>query len=128
MAYVPPHRRAKSSSKPETPPHSVNKVYKYPARDDDAARSNVFIWFPVDEHVNPPANVQLDFKPFAGRSFPHLEDKKLYTISVNPNPVDGNTLKPLRNCILLVFRVFFVSFQLFWSFKVMLKQRLLCLV
>ncbi|XP_057859173.1 uncharacterized protein LOC131068001 isoform X2 [Cryptomeria japonica] len=88
MAYVPPHRRAKSSSKPETPPHSVNKVYKYPARDDDAARSNVFIWFPVDEHVNPPANVQLDFKPFAGRSFPHLEDKKLYTISVNPNPVD----------------------------------------
>ncbi|XP_057859175.2 uncharacterized protein LOC131068003 isoform X1 [Cryptomeria japonica] len=83
MAYVPPHRRVQSSSKPEIPALSFNRLYNYPAANDP-----VFMWFPVDENVNPPANVKLEFKPCPGRSFPYLKDKMLYSISVNPHSVD----------------------------------------
>ncbi|GLJ50931.1 hypothetical protein SUGI_1084530 [Cryptomeria japonica] len=66
MSYVPPHRRAHSSSKPETPPLPAQRqTYK-------------------SKYPKP----ELEFKPFAGESFAHLRDEKLYTISVNPHPVD----------------------------------------
>ncbi|GLJ50935.1 hypothetical protein SUGI_1084710 [Cryptomeria japonica] len=93
MSYVPPSRRAHSSSKPETPPlpaQRQNYKSKYPKLGVDIkyAKSSIHKWFAADENANPPDNLQLEFKPFAGESFAHLRDEKLYTISVNPHPVD----------------------------------------
>jgi len=82
MAYVPPHRRIQEDS---------SSSLKPPPQQGDGSgyvRNNFRKWFAVDGNGDT-SNLLLEFKPFQGKTYQHLQDKKLYTLSANPPVIEG---------------------------------------